>query len=196
MVINELEELNSTITGEADKILHELGLLKILEKYGKPVPTGSYIMGLMTWRDLDIYLETGELTATEFFRLGGEIASNLKPHKLHYRNEHIGKTPGNPDGLYWGVYTILADFPEEWKIDIWAIDKNQVSELQGRVDKLKSRITEHERKSILLIKNHFCRHPAYRKDFTSMDIYNAVTEEGITTTYDFSKWLKQVLRNR
>ncbi len=194
--MSELEELNSTITAEVDKILHEYGLFNILKKYGNTVPTGSYVLGLMTWRDLDIYLENGEMTVSEFFRLGEEIALNLNPARMYYRNENIGKTPGNPDGLYWGIYTVLPDFPEEWKIDVWAIDAAQASEFQKQVDKLKSRITERDREAILLIKNHFCRHPAYRKDFNSMDIYKAVLDEGITSTYDFSKWLKDVLRNR
>lgn len=194
--MNELEELNFTIIAEADKILHDHGLLKILEKYGNPVLTGSYVLGLMTWRDLDIYLETDDITVSEFFKLGEEIAQSLNPVKMHFRNEYIGNTQGNPKGLYWGIYTIIPDFPEEWKIDVWAIDTDQVNELQKQVNILQSRITEREREAILLIKNHFCRHPAYRKDFTSTDIYNAVIEDGITTTYDFSKWLKEVLRNR
>lgn len=193
--MSELKELNSKITAEADKILHDVGLFNILKKYGNPVPTGSYILGLMTWRDLDIYLETGEMSVSKFFKLGEEVASSLNTVRMHYRNEHIGKTPVNPKGLYWGIYTIFPDFPEEWKIDVWAIDTAQVSELQKQVEEIKSRITEPEREAILLIKNHFCRHPAYRKDFNSMDIYNAVLDEGITSTYDFSKWLKDVLRN-
>jgi len=144
----------------------------------------------MTWRDLDIYLETNEMTNERFFRLGDELASSLKPHRMHYRNEFIGRTSTLPAGLYWGIYTSSLGFPEEWKIDIWAIDSKQVNTLQRQLDELKSRIDQDNRPLILAIKNHFCRHPEHRRKFTSSDIYHAVTEEGIKSVGDFSQWLK------
>lgn len=76
--MNELEKLNSIIVGEANRILYHHGLLGILSNYGNPVPTGSYVLELMTWRDLDIYLETSEITETRFFQLGAEPASAKK----------------------------------------------------------------------------------------------------------------------
>ena len=188
--MDELEKLNSTITSEANKILYDRGLLGILGKYGNPVPTGSYVLGLMTWRDLDIYLETNEMTEKRFFQLGEEIALGLKPQRMHYRNEFIGKTPNLPVGFYWGIYIISLDFPEEWKIDIWAIDANQTTKLQKELEDLKSKIAKNARPIILKIKNHFCKHPEYRRTFTSMDIYHAVIEEDIKSTKEFSKWLQ------
>ena len=77
--MDELEKLNSTIISEANKILYDQGLLEILGKYGNPVLTGSYVLELMTWRDLDIYLGTNQMTESRFFQLGVEIALCLKP---------------------------------------------------------------------------------------------------------------------
>jgi hypothetical protein len=188
--MDELEKLNATITSEADKILHDHGLLQIMSRHGTPVLTGSYVLGLMTWRDLDIYLETNEMTEGKFFQLGNELASSLKPHRMHYRNEFIGRTSTLPAGLYWGIYTSSLGFPDEWKTDIWAIDSNQVNTLQRQLDELKSRIDQDKRPPILAIKNHFCKHPEYRRKFTSSDIYHAVIEEGIRSVGEFSQWLK------
>ena len=188
--MDDLEQLNSTIISEANQILHDHGLLHIIGKYGTPVLTGSYMLELMTWRDLDIYLATNELTEGKFFQLGNELASSLKPHRMHYRNEFIGSTPTLPAGLYWGIYTSSLGFPDEWKIDIWAIDSNQVNTLQRQIDELKARIGQDKRPPILAIKNHFCRHPEYRRKFTSSDIYHAVIEESIESVGEFSQWLE------
>ncbi|MDU0206457.1 hypothetical protein ACYEXS_32085 [Paenibacillus sp. MAH-36] len=56
-----LEALNSLIKTEADGILHENGLIRILEGYGKVFISGSYLLDLMTWRDLDIYLANDKM---------------------------------------------------------------------------------------------------------------------------------------
>src|SRR5262245_35172030 len=103
---------------EADDILDKKGLRKILNQYGVVHITGSYSLGLMTWRDLDIYLEAEDLIEQDFFELGWDIVSLLQPVKMSFRNERIAKTKGLPVGLYWGVY--LGDEKKgAWKIDIW-----------------------------------------------------------------------------
>lgn len=188
--MDELEKLNLTLISEADKILHDYGLLQILNKYGNPIVHGSYALNLMTWRDLDIYLETNEMNEKKFFNLGGEIAVSLKPHRMHCRNEFIGKTPNLPVGFYWAVYTTLK-FPEVWKIDIWTMDSNQIRLYQKEFDDLKSKINREKRLIILMIKNHFCKHSEYRRKFNSADIYHAVIEEGISSIKEFSEWLEK-----
>ena len=189
--MNALEKLNSTMTGEGNKILYNHGLVEIISKYGIPVPTGSYVLGLMTWRDLDIYIETDFITESDFFKLGGEIASRLKPQRMHYRNEFLGKTPNLPVGFYWGIYVTGLVSPEEWKIDLWAIDSEQRKNFQKSMDELRAGISKERRLVILEIKNHYWKHPEYRKTFYSLDIYQAVIEEDIKTVREFAGWLEK-----
>ncbi|MCW4019941.1 MAG: hypothetical protein NWF14_01745, partial [Candidatus Bathyarchaeota archaeon] len=92
-MMSELENLNSAIISEANTILHDYGLLDILGKYGNPILQGSYSLNLMTWRDLDILLEMEEINIKDFFALGLEIATKLKPRRMSFRNELVGKTP-------------------------------------------------------------------------------------------------------
>ena len=96
--------------------------MEILGKCGTPVLTGSYVLELMTWRDLDIYLESNDMTEVRFFELGRDIALCLKPRRMQYRNEFVGKTPSLPTGYYWGIDTSSLKSPDAWKIDIWALD--------------------------------------------------------------------------
>jgi len=144
----------------------------------------------MTWRDLDIYLEVTKMTEKRFFDLGKEIALSLKPHRMHFRNEIIGKTPNLPVGFYWGIYATLK-FSDVWKIDIWAMDSSQIHLYQKELDDLKATIDEEKRRKILAIKNHFYKHPEYRRKFAARDIYNAVITENVKSIKEFSEWLRR-----
>src|SRR5437868_8420542 len=99
-----LEDLNRQIKNEADEILYTRGIFNILSSYGRPHISGSYDLNLMTWRDLDIYLEVDSVSLNDFFILGGKIAEVMHPVKMSFRNELAGKTQGLPSGLYWGIY--------------------------------------------------------------------------------------------
>ncbi len=67
---DSLTNLNSTIKAEADKFFLEHGLLDILNSFGIPHITGSYALGLMTWRDLDIYLQVDNFSRQTFLSSG------------------------------------------------------------------------------------------------------------------------------
>jgi hypothetical protein len=189
--MNELEKQNALISSEANKILHDCGLLKILKKYGNPVPTGSYVLGLMTWRDLDIYLESDEMTADEFFQLGAEIVIRLKPHRMQYLNEFLVKRPNLPLGYYWGIVVVGLVSSEDWNIDLWAINSEQLRIFQKSVDELKTSLTEASRLTILEIKSHYHKHPQYRRGFGSVDIYQAVIKEDVESVKEFARWLAE-----
>ena len=60
------------------------GLQTILDKHGEVHIVGSYAVGLMTWRDLDIHVVRQDRDVRAFFDLGGEIACFLKPHRMHF----------------------------------------------------------------------------------------------------------------
>lgn len=59
------------IRAEADDILRS-GLLSILGRRAEVHMVGSYVLGLMTWRDLDIHVVREDVDVRAFFDLGGE----------------------------------------------------------------------------------------------------------------------------
>jgi hypothetical protein len=61
-VNKSLLALNELIRKEADEIIYSKGLLKILSQYEIPHFTGSYSLRLMTWKDLNVYLEADNLS--------------------------------------------------------------------------------------------------------------------------------------
>lgn len=81
---------SSDIRTEADDILRS-GLLTILRRHGEVHVLGSYALGLMTWRDLDLHVVREDLDVTAFFDLGGEIATLLTPQRMHFRDESAAR---------------------------------------------------------------------------------------------------------
>lgn len=184
-----LQNLNTAIKQEADDILYHKGLLDILKSFGTPHISGSYALNLMTWRDLDIYLEVENNTAADFFLLGSKIATALNPVKMSFRNEIIKRTEGLPHGFYWGIY--LGDERNgAWKIDIWAVDKTECTRLLDFCKEIETKLTPESSLQILGIKSQCWKDLNYRRSYTSMDIYNAVLEEGVSTLEAFDDYLE------
>ncbi len=182
--------VDDLIRKEANEILERRGLLNILKKYGTPHLTGSYTLCLMTWRDLDIYLENEEISEEDFFDLGGKLASALHPVKMSFRNERIAQTDGLPHGLYWGIY--LGNEREgAWKIDIWAVDPNQCIEGIEYCNRLAQEITPEARLKILHIKSDCWQDPEYRRAYSSQDIYHAVLKENVDSIESFNEYLRR-----
>ena len=61
-----LLDIDASIRKEADEIIYSKGLHNILSEFGLAFYTGSYSLHLMTWRDLDIYLETENISEKRF----------------------------------------------------------------------------------------------------------------------------------
>jgi len=188
--VDLLEARNTSIKAEANKILHEHGLLKILGKFGATFVTGSYALGLMMRRDLDINIATDNMTAKTLFKMGGEIAAALNPARILYINEYVVRHPRLPLGYYLGVNMGRIEDPEQWNIDIWAMDTKQFNKNKQTIIDLQSAINDENRLMILEIKRKSLEHPWYQRSFFSMDIYQAVIYEGVKTTEEFFKWLK------
>lgn len=184
----QLLKANELLHKEADKIIYDGELDVILKTFGTPHYTGSYALNLMTWRDLDIYVATNDLSPENFFELGKKLVCTLNAVKMHFRNELIGKTAGLPSGLYWGIY--LGDEGNEaWKIDIWAMNNNECRHRLEYCNNLKKLISPLQKINILTIKSEVWRDPAYRKTFSSADIYKAVLEYGVTDIDGFRTYL-------
>ena len=168
---------STDIRTEADDILRS-GLQTILGRHGEVHIVGSYALGLMTWRDLDIHVVRQDLDVRAFFDLGGEIARFLKPHRMHFRDESTVRTPGLPCGFYWGIY--LGDERSgAWKIDIWQTNRQAFELVRRFGEDLSARLHDTNRAVILEIKAACWQHPQYRRGFTSADVYTAVLNRGV-----------------
>lgn len=190
-----MPDINQEIKDEADEILYRQGLFAILSKYGVPHITGSYSLNLMTWRDLDIYIQKENIGEAEFFQLGAEINKKFNPVKMSYRNERITQTKGLPHGLYWGVY-LGNERKGAWKIDVWAVDEKECHRLLKFCDDIAAKLSSPSKEIILAIKSGCWQDPEYRRSYTSSDIYTAVLDNGITNIEEFRSYLETKLTTK
>ena len=185
-----IARIAASLRSEAETVLRQKGLLRILSEYGAPHVSGSYPLDLMTWRDLDIYLESYAMPEDRFFHLGGQIANALAPSRMQYRNERVAHTEGLPLGLYWGIYFNLSD-SQLWKTDIWCVPEDECRRLLQHCSNIQRRLTPETREAILQIKSACWKHPEYRFGFSSQDIYEAVLDHGMRTLEQFREHLEK-----
>lgn len=181
---------NKMIKEEADMLLHEKKLLHILDAFGTPHASGSYALDLMTWRDLDIYLQADSISEERFFQLGSLLCNALSPARMQFRNELVAKTTGLPKGLYWGIY--LGNEREgAWKIDIWAIGSGECERLLDYCNTIKRQLNENVSHTILDIKSQCWQDPEYRRTYSSSHIYDAVLKGGVRDLDGFWTYLNK-----
>lgn len=183
------DDINAIIKNEADSMLFEKGLIDILSSFGTPYVHGSYLLDLMTWRDLDIYLQVENFSITDFFMLGEKICHSFEPLKMSFRNELKGKTQGLPNGLYWGVY-LGNERAGAWKIDIWAVNQLECQNLLKYCHIIKQKLTPEFARRILEIKSACWRDAEFRRVYSSSDIYTAVLDNNVTTIDGFKNYIK------
>jgi hypothetical protein len=138
------------------------GLLSILDRHGEVHMVGSYVLGLMTSRDLDIHVVRADLDVRAFFDLGGEIARLLKPHRMHFRDESTAGTvclTGSTGESTWVTNaTVLGRATYGRRIvrrTSWCADSEMICQPSN----------DRNRAEILEIKAACWRYPQYRRGF-------------------------------
>jgi hypothetical protein len=181
---NDLLAVDEMLRAEADVLLHEQGLQKLLEEYAPVHVAGSYTLRLMVWRDLDVAMDAPAITLSEFFDLGKRITMLLSPWKMFFTNNRDNSGGRYPRGLYWGIR--MGDIKRgAWKIDLWAFDSDECRDKVRECEALKSRLNEENRLTILNLKSQLWDKPQYRDTITSQDIYEAVLDCDVNTLDGF-----------
>ncbi len=187
---NDVLAVDETLRAEADVLLYERGLRKLLEEYAPIQITGSYTLRLMVWRDLDILMDAPAITIPEFFDLGKRISLLLSPWKMFFTNNRDNDGGRYPRGLYWGIR--LGDVRRgAWKIDLWAFDSNDSRDKVRECEALSNRLNDENRLIILKLKSQLWDKPQYRDTITSQDIYEAALDHGVHTLDSFFEYVEK-----
>ncbi|MEU4621505.1 hypothetical protein AB0G04_16220 [Actinoplanes sp. NPDC023801] len=163
-------------------------VLALLEPLGSLTPTGSYVSGLMVWRDLDVMLHGGPgFSPEDVVALLAKAVTIPGLTGFGYADERGDRSPTGKrrDERYHLTLTI-----GEWRVDlsIWLHDDHaNVTEWHRE---LTARLTDEERQAILAIKNVWHLRPEYPDEVGGFDIYTAVLEHGVRTAVEFGVWLR------
>lgn len=183
---DDLNKKQLELQREANKFLADINLMDSLSKFGTPVIAGSLAAGLMTWPDIDIEVYSEKLVTRE------DLADFAKEMFRFPGNERIVLLD-NREGYYpyysYGLYVMLQQ--KRWKVDIWFFLNGQKNTGKDYLEDILKKLNPENRKVILEIKAAISDNPRYRKDIFSVDIYNAVLDEGVRDLEQFKVYLRK-----
>ena len=164
-----------TLREKAEHILQASGLLEHLKAYGTPHIIGSLRMDMMAWNDIDIDIENEGMCLEKLYRLTSFILDTFRPTWYEAKEEK------NAEGkTVWFQGFEAAIDGELWNFDLWFFDRGTIEKAEAFCDGIAARATAAQRGRILAIKEGLLARGLYTfEKFGSMDVYNAVLEEGI-----------------
>jgi hypothetical protein len=182
----------AALQAEATEVLADLGLFRVLGALGRPIQTGSSVLGLMVRRDIDVTSLCPRLDPVALLDTMRSFVAHPRVFRLAFRNDtgRWNTDPAYPDGLYWKI-GYRTDAMEDWDLDLWFLREGTTQFDLQHIESLPPRLTRDARLAILRIKETWGRLPAYGSEVRGYDIYEAVLDHGVTTPEEFGSYLKE-----
>jgi hypothetical protein len=162
-------------------------VLESLAPLGPLMPTGSFVSGLMVWKDLDVMLLGGpSFGPHDMLGLLHRAVDIPGVTGFDYADERGARSPtGSRQDERFHVTLSLDD----WRVDlsIWLYDVH--AHVTAFHEGLRARLTPGQRLTILEIKDVWHRRPEYPDEVSGFEIYTAVLEHGVQTPEEFGAWL-------
>ena len=176
------------LQGKAQSVLKELKLIELLSAGGVVRQTGSTVLGLMVWRDIDLQVSSPGLSIEHAFEIMRPLLTHPRVKQVRYlhQSDHF-KLTGLDERYFFMVYYERPGEPE-WKLDIsfWLDEGVHPEPLHEAIER---QLTPETRLTILRIKDVWYQLPAYRVEVASTDIYDAVLQHGVRTLTEFDQYL-------
>jgi hypothetical protein len=177
----------SDLQTEAAGLLAELaGVL------GPLAPTGSFVSGLMAWRDLDVMRQVAaDFSPHDVLALLARLVDVPGVVAFACHDERGSRSPtGERRDERYHVPVTLARDGVEWRVDLslWLHDDH--ANVTAWHEDLRLRITPEQRLAVLRIKDVWHRRPEYPDLVGGTDIYAAVLDAGVRTPDEFAAWLE------
>jgi hypothetical protein len=187
----ELATRQAGLQAEAAELLDELDRSGAFADLGPLAVTGSYISGLMCWRDLDVGLLVGaDYSPTDVMQLVSRVLELPGVIGFDYRDERGDRSPtGQVKEERYHLPFLFERGDSIWRVDLtlWLHDPHENVTAWHR--SLRESITPDQRAAALRIKDVWYRQPSYPEHVGGFEIYTAVIEDGIRTPEQFRRWL-------
>lgn len=176
---------------EAAAVMTELDLSQRLAAFGPAYVTGSFVSGLMVWRELDImFLGGPELSPTDVLAELARLVVLPGVVGFDYADERGNRSPtGHPRDERFHVAMTYLRSGETWQLDLtfWLHDAHE--NVTAWHQMLRQSLSAEQREAILWIKDVWHRRVEYPGSISGLDIYQAVLEHDVRTPAEFQRWL-------
>lgn len=162
-------------------------VLGSLSPLGELSPTGSFVSGLMVWKDLDVMMLGGpDFSPHDMLAVLDRAVDIPGVTGFDYVDERGPRSPTGEQRDERFHATIRLD---DWRIDlsVWLYD-DHAHVTQFHRD-LAARLDAEQRQIILSIKDVWHRRSDYPDEVSGYEIYTAVLEHGIRSPEEFGRWL-------
>ncbi len=174
---------------EAYSLIKDLKLKQLLSEYGQFVLIGSVKYNLMTWRDIDIDVVMKDAPKDEeFWEIVKQIFKIDGNELTMIVDNRTVETPDRPKSMYIG-FKMKDKNNNLWRFDIRLISTKHMT-ANKISDMIEKHIDDEKRRTILEIKAKVHDDPRYHKDYQSIDIYEAVLLNNVTTFEEFKNYIK------
>lgn len=173
---------------EAQSVLRELNVVALLSAGGLVRQTGSTVLGLMVWRDIDLQVSSPRLSIARAFEIMHPLLTHPYIKHVHYLHQSDHFKLADLDERYFFMVYYERPGQAEWKLDIsfWLAEGMRPEPLH---EAIAQQLTPETRLTILRIKDAWYQLPAYRVEVASTDMYDAVLHHGVRTLSDFDQYL-------
>lgn len=180
----ELLRHQEQLQREARKVLADLRLAERLHRLGRVELVGSYVSGLMVWRDLDVMVACHDPPRAEVLETLLPILADPGVHAFTYQAELEPFEP--PRQRYYVVIRY-----REWKLDLslWRHGATHPAAVTFPPLELAGQLTEETRAAILEIKDVWHTRATYPEVVSAVEIYDAVLHHGVRTPEAFAGYL-------
>lgn len=178
------------LQAEAKSVLKELNLIELLSAAGVVRQTGSTVLGLMVWRDIDLQVSSPGLSLERAFTIMQPLLTHPRVKQIRYLHQGSHFKLADLDQRYFFMVYYERPGQPEWKLDIsfWLDEGIRPEPLH---DAIAQQLTPETRLTILRIKDVWYQLPAYRTEVASTDIYDAVLHHGVRTLSEFDQYLDE-----
>lgn len=188
---DELDRRQSALQAEANDLLAELRPVLAAAGVDSLIPTGSFVSGLMSWREIDVMVLGGpEFSPLDVLGLLRHVVRLPGTVEFHYVDERGDRGPTGQTRDERFHLAITVERPTgPWRIDlsVWLYDDH--ANVTAWHENLRDTISPEQRRAVLRIKDVWHRRPDYPDDVGGLDIYTAVLDAGVRTPAQFGRWL-------
>ncbi len=187
----ELLARQAALQAEAAQVLAVLDLDALFGDVGPVLVVGSYVSGLMCWRDLDVCLLAGvEFSPADVLELLKRVVELPGFVGFTYRDERGQRSPTGAatDERYHVPFDLDAG-QGRWRIDLSVFLRDLHRHVAAWHEQLRDTITDQQRLAVLRIKDVWHRLPSYPEQVSGWEIYTAVLRDGVGGPEQFGGWL-------
>ncbi len=170
---------------EADTVMEKVRLFEILEPHASVFLTGSYLLDVMAYPDIDIYITKVDLE--QMFCIGAELARSELVSQVVF--EKTDDTEHMPEGLYLKPRINFGNWGRPWKIDIWSLDKKIILDKMADMLHFQEKMTPFYRELIVRYKFGVMTAEKRTPMYSGYYIYKAILDEGLTDFASVTRYL-------